>query len=554
MISTYSTMQQDPDYDWAGEKHSERYPHAANKASYKEDITRGTDHRHADNRSSAGSASSLRDSSGMMLDEDTSHTSHWIDRDKLEEIETREMVAAGIPIDAHSPTERREDHDPRRNFSVQSVPYYDARDEVNDRNGSSPPPPSSASRTFRQKTRIPVSRNSPIPVPSAVVERESPLLQQFRKTSNAISTATRSDDGDETTAPQSPVPDSHRKSRPLSAHFAPDHASAPLGHNKRNSINGSPAQRSVSTPLKLAEAINPHSRVVKRTPGPIDRPEGEAPWLATMYKPDPHLPPDEQMLPTHAKRLAEEQARLQAQQEEADHRDRERERHQQQRQASLTAPDRSRTSLSHSRKNSAISAKDAALFPSISRQQQDGAQSLWPTAYIAEPSPTSLPGDKQRQSSVNSNGSQRGGYRITPVTSLSEQGGRQGLLQQSHHEPGYQGHGQYQAPYQSQYQNQWQGPGQHGGLAIDVPARKVLRKASSQSLRRNKSELEEKVESPLGGLPEVGITTTITGNDGEEKATSKSRKQKPKEEKEKQSGGGVGDAEDGKKCGCCIVM
>ncbi|EOD47061.1 putative dna-directed rna polymerase ii subunit rpb1 protein [Neofusicoccum parvum UCRNP2] len=37
------------------------------------------------------------------------------------------------------------------------------------------------------------------------------------------------------------------------------------------------------------------------------RPEGEAPWIATMYKPDPRLPPDQQMLPTHAKRIAQEQ-------------------------------------------------------------------------------------------------------------------------------------------------------------------------------------------------------------------------------------------------------
>ena len=36
-------------------------------------------------------------------------------------------------------------------------------------------------------------------------------------------------------------------------------------------------------------------------------PEGDPPWLAGMYKPDPRLPPDQQMLPTHAKRLAQEQ-------------------------------------------------------------------------------------------------------------------------------------------------------------------------------------------------------------------------------------------------------
>lgn len=35
--------------------------------------------------------------------------------------------------------------------------------------------------------------------------------------------------------------------------------------------------------------------------------EGEAPWIASMYKPDPRLPPDQQMLPTHAKRMAQEQ-------------------------------------------------------------------------------------------------------------------------------------------------------------------------------------------------------------------------------------------------------
>jgi hypothetical protein len=36
-------------------------------------------------------------------------------------------------------------------------------------------------------------------------------------------------------------------------------------------------------------------------------PEGEAPWIASMYKPDPRLPPDQQMLPTHAKRMMQEQ-------------------------------------------------------------------------------------------------------------------------------------------------------------------------------------------------------------------------------------------------------
>jgi hypothetical protein len=38
-----------------------------------------------------------------------------------------------------------------------------------------------------------------------------------------------------------------------------------------------------------------------------NRPEGDPPWLATMYKPDPRLPPDQQMLPTLAKKMQQEQ-------------------------------------------------------------------------------------------------------------------------------------------------------------------------------------------------------------------------------------------------------
>ncbi|KAK2855563.1 hypothetical protein FQN49_005070 [Arthroderma sp. PD_2] len=39
----------------------------------------------------------------------------------------------------------------------------------------------------------------------------------------------------------------------------------------------------------------------------INRPDSDPPWLATMYKPDPRLPPDQQVIPTHAKRMQQEQ-------------------------------------------------------------------------------------------------------------------------------------------------------------------------------------------------------------------------------------------------------
>ncbi|EGD84263.1 uncharacterized protein TERG_00545 [Trichophyton rubrum CBS 118892] len=38
----------------------------------------------------------------------------------------------------------------------------------------------------------------------------------------------------------------------------------------------------------------------------MNRPDSDPPWLATMYKPDPRLPPDQQVIPTHAKRMQQE--------------------------------------------------------------------------------------------------------------------------------------------------------------------------------------------------------------------------------------------------------
>ena len=70
---------------------------------------------------------------------------------------------------------------------------------------------------------------------------------------------------------------------------------------------------SISKPRQLSQ---PKSDSPPKRPGTSSglprpstghRPEGDPPWMASMYKPDPRLPPEQQMLPTHAKRLAQEQ-------------------------------------------------------------------------------------------------------------------------------------------------------------------------------------------------------------------------------------------------------
>ncbi|MCJ1467229.1 hypothetical protein MMC07_005852 [Pseudocyphellaria aurata] len=75
--------------------------------------------------------------------------------------------------------------------------------------------------------------------------------------------------------------------------------------------NASDPQKSRSPPTitsRSSPSQRPKSRsgLESRPATAINRPEGEAPWLATMYKPDPRLPPEQQLLPTHAKRLQQE--------------------------------------------------------------------------------------------------------------------------------------------------------------------------------------------------------------------------------------------------------
>lgn len=74
--------------------------------------------------------------------------------------------------------------------------------------------------------------------------------------------------------------------------------------------------RKPSAPIKtgpVSSANSTSQRPATRSGDPdrprtaVNRPEGDPPWLATMYKPDPRLPPDQQIIPTHAKRQQQAQ-------------------------------------------------------------------------------------------------------------------------------------------------------------------------------------------------------------------------------------------------------
>ena len=88
----------------------------------------------------------------------------------------------------------------------------------------------------------------------------------------------------------------------------------PSNHTRKASatlrnVSEPPKSRAASTTPRSSPASRPKSRsgLEPRPATANTRLEGDAPWIADMYKPDPRLPPDQQLVPTHAKRLQQKQ-------------------------------------------------------------------------------------------------------------------------------------------------------------------------------------------------------------------------------------------------------
>ena len=191
----------------------------------------------------------------------------------------------------------------------------------------------------KSSSRIPLPRSSPMPIPQEHIERDQPLprkrgasgnwtgdendisYNRIRSRQNSIASQGLLDD------PEAIYNTPTQTSRPVSRgspskvrNFSIN-SNQPIPHSRNPSLtspndNAIHAQhpykpRSTSTTNSPRTPSNPRpksrSGLEPRPSTAVNRPEGEAPWLATMYKPDPRLPPDQQLLPTHAKRLQQEQ-------------------------------------------------------------------------------------------------------------------------------------------------------------------------------------------------------------------------------------------------------
>lgn len=188
----------------------------------------------------------------------------------------------------------------------------------------------------RGGSKIPLPKTSPLPISQNHIGRNTPLQRtrgasgnwsggdgsglsrsRIRSRSNSVGSRILLDDAG---INGSPTPAARPASRDGLASSPPKQRSVSkpgsVSNARPRTSNGA---RNISEPQKLRPSPNtqksspgfprPRSRsgLEPRPATAINRPEGEAPWIAHMFKPDPLLPQDQQMLPVQAKRLQEEQ-------------------------------------------------------------------------------------------------------------------------------------------------------------------------------------------------------------------------------------------------------
>lgn len=267
----------------------------------------------------------------LYSNEDDSERSRWIHRDKLARIESQELQAAGIILPRARPAskagrvrDRSRDHyqngsarseQAARHEKIVESQIDEDEGKINANWDPRSPEEVAADRNYgswkseKGVSRLPLPKNSPLPIPHDYISRDTPVQRkqsggwtggedQISYPKAARNESTPPEDAAIAISPKSNGADSSptkkatatRKMSVASGNRSASNAARP---KSRSGLNGKENSR---PPTRSGE------------PGPsAKQPEGDPPWLATMYKPDPRLPPDQQLLPTVAKRLQQEQ-------------------------------------------------------------------------------------------------------------------------------------------------------------------------------------------------------------------------------------------------------
>ncbi|KAF8418819.1 hypothetical protein EV426DRAFT_306127 [Tirmania nivea] len=261
------------------------------------------------------------------------YNTRWIDRDKLERIEIQELEQAGIlpskgareSYNASQGAHQSDDGVTRVRTNSDSSQderrFYDPNEPDNDlrhpfeRVAERGRPMQNIQRN-RSSSRIPLYASSPVPVPLHHLERTALLKRQppspengsdddgstrthSRKRSySAGSTILLTESTPPTTAtPAGPKPPATPQTNRVKSNVTSPNRS----NSKKGRFSGN------SSLAKNKHKSNPQLTPNNRPTSSHQVPEGPPPWSLSTYTPDPKLPPDQQIIPTVARRLQQEQ-------------------------------------------------------------------------------------------------------------------------------------------------------------------------------------------------------------------------------------------------------
>ncbi|KAL2866713.1 uncharacterized protein BJX67DRAFT_124677 [Aspergillus lucknowensis] len=310
--------------------------------------------------------SDMNDGSGIQLDEQSDEK--WIHRDKLARIESEELQQAAIlfhrrPGTGSTRVSRGRSRDQNHGSISGAVvttpppteslePWPDLQEGQRNQTTTFQAPDDGDSDDIPEKERQNWDLRRPEEIAAEMEQNASNIYRSpgLRKSSSRIPIPTaspaplspdqidreffvpraRAPTDDEEGSPSATLP--RRASEPMTVDSAstssPPSDSRPgsrgiqMSQNaaaKKNPAKPGPATRKASAPSPKKTASRSRATSSNNTQRPTTRsgetrpptavspPEGDPPWLATMYKPDPRLPPDQQILPTHARRMQQEQ-------------------------------------------------------------------------------------------------------------------------------------------------------------------------------------------------------------------------------------------------------
>ncbi|KAK4127986.1 hypothetical protein N657DRAFT_631684 [Parathielavia appendiculata] len=293
-----------------------------------------------------------RGPNGMHPDSDSDENSKWIHRDKLAKIESEELQAAGIILPRQRDRERSKSQNrPRRDQSQDKI-TGSGRSIAGSENAVPRSRKNSAATTTDMRTldaasipswdlrrpeeiqeegdghwvvnangkgsRIPVAKDSPVPIPTEHLARDARLPRRRDGSPGLEDTITypkpRARSGSTGNAlakvPSTP-PTTQANKRPDSSPKKPATATVSKKPKPANGTAGRPKTRGAASKDSTSSGTattRPSTRSGERefSSSHCKPMEGEPPWMVSAYRPDPRLPPDQQLLPTVAKRLQQE--------------------------------------------------------------------------------------------------------------------------------------------------------------------------------------------------------------------------------------------------------